>query len=379
MSVYRLALLCEAHRKPINHRAARIQRLSATLKSRFPPKRSITSATVVTRQCVPRHSNGCAFSARLWQRRVCYDDERHRQALKRRGSPLAKLLASSGGSAIEFYTDGAYASGDLDLCLLPPTRSLPVKLRQEIMGELGGKGGPRSREVAGMFVDILGQAEISGRTPLREPDAPYGKICLIDPEELLVERTLISVYPRRNKEALNCAGQLADVALSGATKLDRHETRRLARLPEYDILPQLEQFWLARFVVNSKLKIPSIPIGQPISWEDWLRGRKFRREINLRLVPNGSQRTEKLQRPTLKKNFLKPSAVCRSAQRRSCSGASVKRRSRVDSDSALRRSAATTAPRRSRRVRVILFALRTSSRRVSCKRFPSAPDPAGCV
>lgn len=150
-------------------------------------------------------------------------------------------LVVVGGSAIEFYTDGGYASGDLDLCLLPPTRSVPVKLRQEILGALGGKGGPRSWEVAGMFVDILGAAEISGRTPLRELNAPYGKIRLIDPEELLVERVLVSVYPQPNQEAKNCAIQLLGVALSGGVKLDWDEVRRLAQSPEYDIFQELKR------------------------------------------------------------------------------------------------------------------------------------------
>jgi len=31
-------------------------------------------------------------------------------------------LVVVGGSAIEFYTEGAYVSGDLDLCLISPTR-----------------------------------------------------------------------------------------------------------------------------------------------------------------------------------------------------------------------------------------------------------------
>jgi hypothetical protein len=150
-------------------------------------------------------------------------------------------LVVVGGSAIEFYTDGAYTSGDLDLSLLPPTRSVPVKVRQEIMGALGGKGGPRSWEVAGMFVDILGPAEISGRTPLRQLDAPYGTVSLIDPEELLVERVLVSVYPQPNEEAANCAKQLLGVALAGGVKLDWDEVRRLAQSPEYDIFKELER------------------------------------------------------------------------------------------------------------------------------------------
>ena len=31
-------------------------------------------------------------------------------------------LVVVGGSAIEFYTDGAYVSGDLDMCLITPSR-----------------------------------------------------------------------------------------------------------------------------------------------------------------------------------------------------------------------------------------------------------------
>jgi hypothetical protein len=148
-------------------------------------------------------------------------------------------LVVVGGSAIEFYTDGAYTSGDLDLCLLPPRTRLSVKERQELMGELGGKGGPRSWEVAGMFVDILGAAEISGRTPLRELEAPYGKVKVIDAEELLVERVLISVYPQPNDEARDCAKKILAVALSGDLKVNWREVERLASSSEYGILAEV--------------------------------------------------------------------------------------------------------------------------------------------
>jgi hypothetical protein len=56
-------------------------------------------------------------------------------------------LVVVGGSAIEFYTEGAYTSGDVDLCVLSSRESLTVRLRQEIMGRLSAKGGPRSWEV----------------------------------------------------------------------------------------------------------------------------------------------------------------------------------------------------------------------------------------
>src|SRR5882762_6877540 len=58
-------------------------------------------------------------------------------------------LVVVGGSAIEILTEGAYASGDLDMCHATAA-TLPVRLRQEVMGRLGAKGGPRNWQVAGM-------------------------------------------------------------------------------------------------------------------------------------------------------------------------------------------------------------------------------------
>ena len=60
-------------------------------------------------------------------------------------------------------------------------------------------------------------------------------------EELLVERVLVSVYPRRDETADACARKLIAVALSGQVELDWQEARRLAERPEYLILPVLEK------------------------------------------------------------------------------------------------------------------------------------------
>ena len=145
-----------------------------------------------------------------------------------------------GGSAIEFYTDGAYASGDLDLCYSAESQPLSLRLRQELMGELKGEGGPRSWQVAGMFVDILGQIETLAKTPLRKLDAPYGQIKICQPEELLVERVLVSVYPGENETARNCAKAFLSTALRGEIELDWNEVKRLAERPEYRILSQCQ-------------------------------------------------------------------------------------------------------------------------------------------
>ncbi len=164
-------------------------------------------------------------------------------------------LVVVGGSAIEFYTEGAYASGDLDLCYSNLSKPLSLRLRQEIMGQLGAEGGPRSWQVAGMFVDILGQIESLAKTPFRQLDAPFGPVKIAQPEELLVERILISVYPGPNKAALNCAKKFLSLALSGELKMDWKEVKRLAERPEYRIFPECKK--LAKEIADElKIKNP---------------------------------------------------------------------------------------------------------------------------
>jgi hypothetical protein len=148
-------------------------------------------------------------------------------------------LVVVGGSAIEFYTEGAYVSGDLDMCLVSPTR-LDLRARQELMGRLDADGGPRNWQIAGQFVDVLGEVETLARTPFGELQAPYGTVRLVSPEDLLVERVLISVYPQPHAPAALCARKLLAVALSGLVEMDWPEVRRLAACPEYRILPALD-------------------------------------------------------------------------------------------------------------------------------------------
>jgi hypothetical protein len=112
-----------------------------------------------------------------------------------------------------------------------------LRERQEIMGQLGAQGGPRSWQVAAAFVDLLGSLESLARTPLRKLQGAYGVIQVAQPEELLVERVLVSVYPQPHPPARECAKKLAAVALGGAMQFDWKEVRRLATLREYRILP----------------------------------------------------------------------------------------------------------------------------------------------
>ncbi len=141
-------------------------------------------------------------------------------------------LVVVGGSAIELLTEGAYASGDLDLCYTAQV-TLPVRLRQEVMGRLGAKGGPRNWEVAGMFVDLLGPVESLARTPFRRLQGPWGPVLVMKPEDLLVERVLVSVYPEKEATARACARELAALALKGAIRMDWQEVLRIADLPDY--------------------------------------------------------------------------------------------------------------------------------------------------
>ena len=36
--------------------------------------------------------------------------------------------------------------------------------------------------------------------------------------------------------------------------------------------------------MNSRSKVPSIPMNEVMSWEDWLKGRRFRRELGNRVA-----------------------------------------------------------------------------------------------
>jgi hypothetical protein len=166
-------------------------------------------------------------------------------------------LVVVGGSAIEFLTEGAYASGDLDMCHTTAA-TLPLRDRQEIMGLLGAQGGPRNWKVAGMYFDLLGPAESFARTPYRRVEAPYGSVLVMKPEDLLVERVLVSVYPEKNPTARECARTLAGVALRGQMEMDWEEVQRVARRPEYRNIDDCEA--LVSEVANElKIKSPFDP------------------------------------------------------------------------------------------------------------------------
>lgn len=152
----------------------------------------------------------------------------------RAGWPLLVV----GGSAVEFYTEGAYMSGDIDFCRrrLEP---VPLRLAQELMGSLSATGGPRSWKVGGLFVDLLGLLENESKSPVREVQTPYGPVSLLPPELLLVERVLSATYPARDAALYDVAKKIAAAGLSGDAAFDWDEALRLAALPSFRVLDEV--------------------------------------------------------------------------------------------------------------------------------------------
>jgi len=149
-------------------------------------------------------------------------------------------LVVVGGSAVEFYTEGAYMSGDIDMCRrnLAP---IPLRTAQNLIGQLGGTGGPRSWKVVGLYVDILGLLENEATTPCRTLETPCGAINIVPAELVLVERILMAFYPRPDPQALDVAKKLMAACLLGTTSIDWNEVEKLAVSPSFDVLKETRQ------------------------------------------------------------------------------------------------------------------------------------------
>ncbi len=147
-------------------------------------------------------------------------------------------LVVVGGSAIEFFTEGRYLSGDLDLCR-STAAAIPLRQAQDLMGRLGATGGPRSWRVAGLFVDLLGWFENEAATPCRVMQTPFGAITLMPAELAVVERVLMAFYPAPSAEARGIAKQLLAACLTNVTPVDWREIERLSNLPAFNIAREL--------------------------------------------------------------------------------------------------------------------------------------------
>lgn len=150
---------------------------------------------------------------------------------KERGFPLVVV----GGSAVEFYTEGGYMSGDIDFCR-KTLKAIPPRLMQEIAESLGGRGMGRSWMVCGLCVDILGILENESLVPERTLLTPFGEVRVIPPELALVERIL---YAEQDAECRTSARQMMCAALNDAA-FDWAEAERLADHRDFRVLPQLK-------------------------------------------------------------------------------------------------------------------------------------------
>ena len=146
-------------------------------------------------------------------------------------------LVVVGGSAVEFYTEGGYMSGDIDFCRREIAH-IPLRLAQEVMAKLGATGGPRSWRVCGLFVDLLGLLENESASPMRTVETPYGIVKLAPRELVLVERVLAAYYPQPSAEAQKTAKQMMACSLEDPL-MNWMEVERLADLSDFKVLREL--------------------------------------------------------------------------------------------------------------------------------------------
>jgi hypothetical protein len=141
-----------------------------------------------------------------------------------------------GGSAVEFYSDGRYVSGDVDICYDGPTLPSPRR-REEVMAGLGKPLSIRKWEVAGVLVDVLGRIETTARTPFQQ----LGELKLIQIEDLIAERLLVATVPAREEERLDVVRVLVALVVAGLVAADFTELLRVADSPDYRVGSDLRE------------------------------------------------------------------------------------------------------------------------------------------
>ena len=143
-------------------------------------------------------------------------------------------LVVVGGSAVEFYTEGGYMSGDIDFCRRSLKGPSP-RLVRDVLLPLGGTCVGRNWQVCGLFVDLLGIVESETSKEYRELVTPYGKVSILPPELALVERVF---YSLDSEECVASARQMIAAALEDPA-FDWCEAERLAGLPDFIVLSEL--------------------------------------------------------------------------------------------------------------------------------------------
>jgi hypothetical protein len=149
-----------------------------------------------------------------------------------------------GGSAIEFYTDGAYMSGDTDICWAK-WNSPSEGQKDEIMRQIPGvhsHGGAKSWQLDDLWVDLLGDIDYRAEKDMVVLETQIGEVALIPVEDALVGR----VYAARcycsgyDEKDDDCAKKLMTSVLLGHVAIDWAEARRIAACPKFNCLAVFE-------------------------------------------------------------------------------------------------------------------------------------------
>lgn len=173
---------------------------------------------------------------------------------RERGTQLVVV----GGTALEIYSDGQYASKDIDFAL--KSYAYP-SYAAEIMESLGGVAvgiRPGQRPPLGhrcfclerfrVTVDFCGflAMSVSGvksGMELVTYESPFGDVCVFPPEELIADRLVSATQPHRDEERLRVAKALVHLYRAGSIHPGfRPRWELLEKIcgdPQYDVLAEL--------------------------------------------------------------------------------------------------------------------------------------------
>jgi hypothetical protein len=162
------------------------------------------------------------------------------QAFRERGWNLIVV----GGSALEFYTEGQYLSGDIDVCRRLGQPTIPPAIERKVMSSLNAEstGTRRQWKIDGVFVDILGEIETAHAPNFRFLQTPEGEIQIMPAEEILIERIFVAYSNTPPlKEALFAAEKMLRAAFAMKEDFDWTYARKLAKSSTYDVGEKLDE------------------------------------------------------------------------------------------------------------------------------------------